>query len=280
MAILNSIPKLVSTKILLTLHNDLVAKKICTMDTGSQIKKQGDTVTFTGLARPTIAPYTGTLTYEDLEDAGVTLLIDQRNSYAFKVDDIDAFQSIIDLKGTSVEEAAYGLRDVADQYVFGLHAGAETTITATVSETIALSTTSTVIRILEQNNVKPGQRWMVIPPWYMEKLVLAGVKFNINEGMNGEKGGMSWAKYLDTDVYVSNNLVTTGSEGSYVTQCLAGSYNSIVYAEQILKSRFIPELEASFSGGCSGLHVFGAKVLKPKELLRIAATQAAASSTI
>jgi len=280
MAILSSIPKLVSTKILMTLQNDLVAKKICTMDTGSQIKKAGDTVTFTGLARPTIAAYTGTLTYETLEDAGVTLLIDQKNSYAFKVDDIEAFQTIIDVKGSSVEEAGYGLRNVADAFVFGLHAGAGTTITATVSETIALSTTSTVIRKLEEQNVKPNQRWLVIPPWYKEKLMLAGVKFQVNDGMNGEKGGLSWVNYNDTDIFVSNNLVTTGAEGSYVTQCLAGSYNSIIYAEQILKSRFIAELEGSFAGGASGLHVFGAKVLKPKELVRIAATQAAASSTI
>ena len=280
MAILNSIPKLVSTKILMTLENDLVAKKICTMDTSSQIKKMGDTVTFTGLADPTIAAYSGTLTYETLEDAGITLLIDQKNSYAFKVDDIEAFQSIIDVKGTSVERAAYGLRDTADSYIFGLHAGAGTTITATVSETIALSTTSTVIRKLEEVNVKPNQRWLVIPPWYKEKLMLAGVKFMVNEGMDGKKGGLSWVNYNDTDIYVSNNLVTTGAEGSFVTQCLAGSYNSIVYAEQILKSRFIEELEDSFAGGASGLHVFGAKVVKSKELVRIAATQAAAPSTI
>jgi hypothetical protein len=280
MAILTSIPKLISTKLLMTLEKDLVAKKICTMDTGSQITKVGDTVTFPGLADPTINDYTGTITYEDLDDAGATLLIDQKKYYAFKIDDIENFQSTIDLKGASTERAAYKLRDTADTFVFSLHAGAGTTITATVSETIALSTTSTVIRKLEEANVKPNQRWLVIPPWYKEKLMLAGVKFQVNDGMNGEKGGLSWVNYNDTDIYVSNNLVTTGAEGSYVTQCLAGSYNSIIYAEQILKSRFISELEGSFAGGASGLHVYGARVLKPAELVRIAATQAAASSSI
>jgi hypothetical protein len=262
------------------MENELIAKKICTMDTGSQITKQGDSVTFTGLADPTIAAYTGTLTYESLADADVTLLIDQKNSYAFKVDDIEKFRSIIDVKGTTVERAAYGLRDTADKFVFGLHAGAGTTITATVSETIALSTTSTAIRKLEEQNIKPNQRWMVIPPWFAEKLRLAGAKFQVNNGMDGKEGGLSWVKYNDTDIFVSNNLVTTGSEGSYNTKCLAGSYNSIIYAEQILKSRFIEELEGSFAGGASGLHVFGARVLKPKELVLINATQAAASSTI
>lgn len=280
MAIVNSVPKLVSTKILMTLKNNLVAKQICTMDTGSQIKKEGDTVTFTGLTRPTIRPYTGTITPETLEDAGITLLIDQKNYYAFYVDDIEAFQSIIDVKGTCIEESAYGLQNTADAKVLSQYAQANTTVTATVSETIALSTTSTVCRQLEEKNVKPGQRWMVIPPWYKEKLVLAGVKFQIKNGINGATDGISWAKEWDTDIFVSNNLTTTGAEGSYNTQCLAGSYNAIVYAEQILKSRYLPEVAGSFAGQADGLHVFGTKVIKPEELVRINATQAAASATI
>jgi hypothetical protein len=280
MSIVNSIPKLVSTKLLMTLHNNLVAKKICTMDTGSQITKMGDTVTFTGLSTPTISPYTGTITPETLKDAGITLVIDQKNYYAFYVDDIEAFRSIIDLKGTCIEEAGYALRDTADKYVLGLYAGANTTVTATVSETTALSTTSTVCRKMEEKNIKPGQRWMIIPPWYKEKLILAGVKFSIKEGIGGAKDGLSWANEWDTDLYVSNNLTTTGSEGSYVTECMAGSYNAIVYAEQILKSRYFPEVQTAFAGQADGLHVFGAKVIKPDELIRITATQAAASTTI
>ena len=61
---------------------------------------------------------------------------------------------------------------------------------------------------------------------------------------------------------------------------MAGSYNAIVYAEQILKSRMIKDVPGSFAAQCDGLHVFGAKVIKPKELVRVTATQAAASSTI
>ena len=280
MSITNSIPNLVSTKVMMTLQNELIAKKICTMDMGAQIKKQGDTVTFPGLARPTISAYSGTISPETLKDSGMTMLIDQQNYYSFYIDDIESFRSVIDVKGTSVEEAAYGLQNTADAYVFGLYAGAGTTITATVSETIALSTTATAIRKLEEKNVKPNQRWLVIPPWYKEKLMLAGVKFSILMGVGGAKTGVSWVNEWDTDIYVSNNLYTTGAEGSYVTQCLAGSYNSIGYAEQILKTRYLPEVAGSFAGQADGLHVFGAKILKPFEVVRIAATQAAASSTI
>lgn len=280
MAITSSIPKLVSTKVLMTLHNNLVAKQICTMDTGSQIKKQGDTVTFTGLTSPKITAYSGSISVETLEDAGITLIIDQANYYAFYVDDIQAFRSVIDVKGTAIEEAAYQLRNTADKYVLGLYADALTTVTATVTPTIALSTTATICRKMEEKNIKPGQRWMVIPPWYKEKLVLAGVKFNVLEGIGGAKDGLSVANHYDTDIYVSNNLTTTGAEGSYNTQCLAGSYNAIVYAEQILKSRVNENVAGSFSAQCDGLHVFGAKVIKPAELIRINATQGAAATDI
>lgn len=280
MSIVHTIPKLISTKLMMDARAELVAKKICTMETQSEIKNQGDSVVFTGMSKPKISAYAGTITPETLTDASVTMLIDQANYYAFYVDDIEAFRSIIDVKGTAIDEAKHGLFDTADKYVFGLYAGAATTITATVSETIALSTTSTVCRKLEEGNIKSNNRWMVIPPWYKEKLVLAGVKFSILEGVSGSKNGLSWAKEWDTDFFVSNNLTTTGAEGSYNTKCLAGSYNAIVYADQIIQSRYLPQVATSFSGQCDGLHVFGAKVIKPKELILINATQAAASTTI
>jgi len=42
----------------------------------------------------------------------------------------------------------------------------------------------------------------------------------------------------------------------------------------------IEDVPGAFAAQCDGLHVFGARVIKPKELVRITATQAAASSTI
>lgn len=276
MTIVSSIPKLVSTKILRVLHNEMVAKKICTMEPDAPIKKQGDTVYFSGLAKPTITNYTGTISYEDLVDGEVALLIDQKKYYAFKVPDIEAFQSNIDVKGSQVSEAAYELQNVADAHIFGLHADAGLThADASVDTATVLSTTSTTIRKLEEKNVRANNRWMVVPPWYAEKLRLAGVAFQINEGMDGEEGGLEWVKYNGTDLYVSNNIVTTGAEGSLASKILAGSYNSIIFAEQLMRNRFIADLEDAFAGGASGLMVFGAKVLKPQELICLTATQAA-----
>lgn len=275
MAVTVSIPKLVSTKLMQILENELVAKKICTAETGSEIKKVGDTVYFPGLAEPTVKAYTGTITYEQLVDASVALLIDQQNYVAFQINDIDAFRSTIDLKGTQTEKSGYLLRNTADAYVFGLYAGANTTVTATITSANTLSTIANIAKILGKANVPAGQRWLAIPEWFKQKMVLAGIKFQVNNGMNGEKGGMEYAEYQGFDIYVSNNVYTTGSLGTENSKILAGSYNSIVYADQIMKSRFIAELEDAFAGGYSSLHVFGAKVLKPAELVLADLTEAA-----
>lgn len=274
MSITATIEKLVSTKIIRTLDNNLVAKKICTMDTGSQIKSMGDTVYFPTLAEPTVNDYTGTVSYEDLEDGSIALLIDQKKYFAFKVDDIEKFQSSIDLKGAQTERAGYKLRDNADKYVLGLYGGAENTVAnVSVNSANVLEVVGTMVRVLEDNNVEGGNKWIVIKPWIAEKLRLAGVKFSINEGIDGGKGGLSWANYLDTDLYISNNVPTTGSEGSFVSQIMAGSYNAIVYAEQILKTEVIGRLEETFGTGVRGLHVFGSKVIKTKELVKCQMTQ-------
>ena len=115
--------------------------------------------------------------------------------------------------------------------------------------------------------------WMVITPAIMIKLKLAGVAFSINEGING-KGGMQWTKDLGFTVYVTN---TINVDGNGYHNCIAGSYQSIGFAEKLMKSRAM-ELEDSFAIGLSGLLVYGYKVLKPKELVKLALKPVAESA--
>ena len=278
MAISVSIDKLISTKVLKELENNQVAKRICTLDTGSQIKKKGDQVTFTGIGDPKVQKYTGTIDYEELEDTGITMKIEQQDYVAFKIDDIEAFRSSIDVKGTQVERSGYKLKDTSDKYVLGLaedvsiknridaySAGKE------VTEDNALQYVAKVRRILDEANVPAGQAFFVIDPMFKEKLELAGIKFGINEGMKGFEGGLEWADYLGMKLLVSNNVKVTEDDKHLL---LAGSYNAIAYADQILKSRFIADAENAFEGLYSSLHVYDAKVIKPAELVVLEAKEA------
>lgn len=274
MAVTVSIDKLISTKVLKELENNLIAKRICTLDTGSQIRKKGDQVTFTGLADPTVQDYTGTINYEELEDQGITMKIEQTKYVAFKIDDIEAFRSSIDIKGTQVERSGYKLKDQADKYVLALAEDASITnrVEATgISEDNALQFLAKVRRKLDEANVPHGQAFLVIDPMVKEKLELAGIKFGINEGMKGFEGGLEWADYLGMKLFVSNNVKVTEA-GKHL--CMAGSFNAIVYADQIIKSRFIADAEGAFEGLYSALHVYDAKVIKPAEVVVLEATEA------
>lgn len=261
------VPQIWSTKILRTLEDNLVAKKICSKEYQGQIKKAGDSVHFNGLADPTINPYTGSISYETLQDARLTLVIDQQNYFAFTIDDITKAQANVDLKGSQAERSAYKLKEAADSYVLGLYT--ESNLTRVADSTCDTATILGDIGLAKQRlaeqNVPESDMFLIIPPWVQLKLELAGIKFQINNGINGT-GGMAWTKVLGFDVYVTNQVPNLGTASAPQSQCLAGAYNSIVYADQIVETEAL-RLEDSFDTAVRGLHVFGAKVIRPDHLV-------------
>lgn len=267
------VPQLWDAAVYRTLEDTLVAKKICRNMPTNPAKGFGDTVYFNGLADPTVNDYTGTVTYETLISSQIPLLINQRKYAAFKVGDIEAAMANVDMKGSQAARVAYVLQKAVDTYIFGSAtavavAGAGTTATAdtTCDSTTILSDISGMIRILEEQNVRANNIWIVIPPWVKEKLVLAGIKFQIKDGLSVE-GGVEFANYLGADIYVSNNVYNSNTATDPVSTVCAGSYDSIVYSEALMESRGM-ELESSFDYGVSSLLVFGAEVIKPKELVK------------
>lgn len=261
------IPAIWDEKIQRTLADNLVALKISRTRPQKGAKGHGDTVYFNGLAEPTINDYSGTLTYEALDSGQVALLIDQQKEYSFKVTDVEQAMANVDLKGSQTERAAYQLKKSIDTYIMALYTEADSgnVITDDTCDTATiLSDISSAVRKLEEQNVMEGNMWMTIPPWVKEKLILAGVAFQINNGTN-ETGQMAWANYIGIDIYVTNQVYNSNTAAAPVSWCMFGAYDAIVYENALTKSRMM-ELEASFDAGCSGLTVFGAKVIRPKEL--------------
>lgn len=259
-------PAFWSAVVMRTLDDNLVAKKICTTEYTGELKQAGDRVYFSGLEDPTISDYTGSaLTYEELNDSQLALIVDQQKSYSFLVDDIDAAQAKVDLKNSQIKRAAYMLKKAVDTYLIGSTTFSSQAQAGTVTDTTCdtatiLSDFGLLWQYLAENNVDEGQMWAVIPPWVKLKLELAGIKFSINEGINGS-GGMSWTKELGFDIFVSNNVYKSGD----VSTIMAGSYNAIGFADQISKTEAFRH-QSYFKDACRGLYTYGAKVLKPKEL--------------
>ncbi len=269
------IPEIWDAAINRTYEGANVSGKI--VDDRSGMIEYGDTIHFNGLADPSISSYDGSdISYEESETSRVSLLVDQQNKYGFRIDSIEKAMANVDLPGSQAARAGYKLARTRDAYVLGANTAGKALLSvtdATCDSATILSDVSEVARKLEEQNVPMGQKWMVISPWVKEKLLLAGIVHNINEGMDGKKGGKAWATYNDLDIYISTNLVNFEASGS-ATTCLAGSYRAIGYAESLLVNEVMKDIN-KFGDYCRGLQVFGTEVIFPNELVNVQLTYAA-----
>jgi len=273
----NFIPEIWDAAVQRALEDNLIAKQICRAKSNREVQKAGDVVYFNGLADPSVSSYAGTVNYETLKDSQIALHIDQQNYYGFDVTDIEQAMANVDLKGSQAERAAYKLAQACDAYLLGSTTSAEASAGTVTDGSCDSATIIGDIGLLAQKlyeqNVQDNNMFMVIPPWVMIKMKLAGIAFSINEGING-KGGMQWSKDLGFDIYVTNNLPNTGSAASPVHNILAGSYQAIAFADRLDKSETL-RAETAFADHIRGLHIFGKKVVKPLELAVGAFTYAA-----
>src|SRR5258708_1971108 len=113
-------PEVWSAVLLASLKKALVYGGVVNSDYEGEINEYGDTVTVNSVSRPTIRTYvpnSTTVTPDQLTTAARKLIIDQAKYFAFSVDDVDQRQARGDLIPAALSESAYGLADVADQFV-------------------------------------------------------------------------------------------------------------------------------------------------------------------
>ncbi len=280
MAITNFIPEIWSAQLLSSLKKSLVfaGPGVANRDYEGAIAESGDTVKISSISRPTIASYTKnstTITAETLTDAQRSLLIDQAKYFAFEVDDIDLRQSANGgaLMSEAAVEAAYGLADVADQYVAGLYTGVDSgNAISTTSVTDAAKAVTGLINLkvkLDNANVPSQGRYVVVPPWY-NALLLGSDLFVRVDGSGSSEGlrnGMV-GRAFGFDVLVSNNCVNvTGDD--WIVQ--AGYPGAVSFAEQVAKvEAYRPE--SAFSDALKGLHLYGAKLTRPTGIATLTAS--------
>ncbi|MGE3835253.1 MAG: P22 coat protein - protein 5 domain protein [Acidimicrobiia bacterium] len=264
-------PEIWSAKLLTSLKKNLVAAQpsVVNRNYEGEIAQAGDTVHINSISRPTIGTYTPnstTITPENLTTAQRTLIIDQSKYFAFEVDDVDARQAAGDMLSAALLEAAYGLRDLADQYVISLYAGVDAanalgTVAVPVgTATAAYDSVLVPLKVkLDEANVPTEGRYVLVPSWFHGRLLLDARFIKVNESGTAEglRNGMV-GRAAGFDILVSNNMpLITGDD--YLV--LAGHPMAITYAEQINKVEgYRPE--NAFSDAVKGLHLYGAKLVR------------------
>jgi hypothetical protein len=272
------LPQIWSARILAKLEKNLVFAQpgVCNRDYEGDIRADGDRVHIHSFNDLTVSSYTKnstTISYENLTDTRVTLLIDQSKYFAFKVDDIDTAQMRPEIIDAAADRAAYQLAEDADSYIAGLYSGASTSSPDNTIETSQFTSTNVYQKfvdlsvLMDQVNLPAGGRYVVVPPW-VKGLLLQNSTFvtasKPDAVLNGEIGQIAGLRIL-----VSNNVKTTGTS-PVVSHMMAGHPAALAYAEQIVNVEGL-RLEGSFADAVRGLHLYGAKVLDGARLFDLQA---------
>lgn len=280
MALDTFIPEIWSNELLSSLKKALVygQPSVVNRNYEGEIANQGDTVRINSISRPTVASYvknSTTITPETLTTAQQALLIDQAKYFAFEVDDVDMRQAANGgaAMREAMTEAAYALADTADIYIESLFAGADSanaiTTTSITTGDLAYTGLKNLAVRLDQASVPREGRYVVVPPWY-HGLLLENAKFvtvNASGTDTGLRNGVV-GRALGFDVLISNNAkLLTGDD----YRVAAGHPMAITYAEQINKTEaYRPE--SSFADAVKGLHLYGAKLIRPTAIATLTAS--------
>ena len=282
MAITRFVPQIWAANLLVALEKSHVFAQtgVVNRDYEGEISQFGDTVHITSISDPTIGTYTAnstTITAEELTDARRSLTIDQARYFAFKVDDIDKRQARGDVLPQAMRRSAYKLRDVVDAYIAGFYTSVPSANALGTVAVTAGTPTDAYDKILvplsvklDEANVPREGRWVVVPPWFHGRLLLDGRFVKASESADATALRNAYiGRAAGFDVMTSNNAVLVTGDDHAV---MAGTDMAISYAEQISQVEAYRDPN-SFADIIRGLHLWGARVLRPEGLASAVVSQ-------
>ena len=290
------LPKVYSKQVLNFFRKASVAEAITNTDYAGEIAAFGDTVRIIKEPEITVDQYERgqDITATKLTDQEVTLIIDVANAFKFIVDDIETNMSHVNFREVATSSAAYALRDAFDTGVIatmfaGVSASSPNHILGSDNATDLAAGTfdgtgnldigyaagehdpidvlSHMARLLDEQNVPEEGRWFLANPEFYEQLVatsskLMSVDFNAGQG-SIRNGLVSSGLLRGFNMYKSNNIAATSNAAGKV---IAGHMSSTCTAQTITNTEVLRD-PSSFGDIVRGLHVYGAKVLRPEALV-------------
>ena len=231
--------------------------------------KFGNQVKILGVGKPSIGNYTGADigAPETVQDTSVMLLIDKAKYFNFGVDDVDKAQSVPGLMEALMKEATRAMALEVDTHIASLavNAGASSATTQINSAAAAKTAVDAGILKLRENDVAiDDEVVMELPPFVYQLLKDKYIELDTTNSEMMKKGIVGY--YDNVRVRVSNNLYNDTVD----YYAMIRTKNAIAYVNQIDKvEAYRPE--GLFNDAVKGLNVFGAKVVRPKELYVIKA---------
>jgi hypothetical protein len=296
------LPSIYSKKVLNFFRKSSVAEAITNTDYEGEISSYGDSVKIVKEPVISVNPYTRAAdpTQTFLSDKEESLVVDTANAFKFVVDDIEGKMSHVNWKEAAASSAAYALKDAYDVAILAKmfagvsgagtnsHGGTFDHLVGSDSDTDIVDPDAAVgnldigfasgeldpldlmarmARLLDEQNVPEEGRFFVAPPSFYEVLSQSGSKLlsvDYNAGQGSVRNGLvSSGKLRGFEMYKSNNIAAPTSAAG---KCLAGHVSATATAQTIVNTEVLRD-QNSFGDICRGLHVFGAKVIRPEALV-------------
>ena len=301
----NFTPEIFSQKVLKFFRRASVVEDITNTDYAGEIENFGDTVRIIKEPTITVSTYARgkTVSPQDLADDQITMVVDQANAFAFKIDDIEERQSHVNFEALATSSGAYALKRKYDAIVLdamatnaGLTGEAGASVDqisgigtlaapldiggATSPGDTAVNTMMAMAESLDNQSVPEENRWFVAPPAFYKHLFSAGSKF-AEVQVTGDatsplrNGLVSLGNIAGFQCYKSTALVSNGGVDQVTltglatdgteNAIMAGHMSSTATASHIAKTEVVRSTD-TFSDIIRGLHVFGSKVLRPEAI--------------
>ena len=239
--------------------------------------KNAKEVKILNAVRPTVKDYVpGTaIEKEYISVTDQTLKLDQYRYFNIAIDDIAKAQSVPGAMEATAKEGTLALSEEGDKYVASLigeaYVGSEVSkLTAgSVTKTNAVEKLEEAFAVLYGNNCRVTDTYHAeVCPKFFTALRQNLTELFTNNVEMAKKGYVG--KYGNALVSIEN-LLPLGDDGANVLNVLRTS-RAIAFAEQIDKVESYRPQDA-FEDALKGLYVFGAKVVRPKEMVIIPTTK-------
>lgn len=281
---LEFIPTVWAARLLVALNDALVygQANVCNRDYEGEIRKAGNTVKIASIGDVSIGTYTKDEDIDEpasLTDDDQTLLIDQQKYFNFYVDSVDRAQQNVNVLDEAMRRSAWKLRDTADAYLAGLmetdvHADNKIGSVATPKVPTKADAYEYLVDLgvlLDESNTPIDGRFVIVPAWFHglllkdDRFIRTGTRRGDATLANGEVGEAAGFSILK-----SNNVPNTAGAKYKI---IAGHSIATSYVEQVVDLQtFKPEKR--FGDAVKGLHVYGAKVVRPENLACLIASKA------
>ena len=267
-------PEVMSKKMLRNLDANSVWKGLVNHNWEGEIKEAGDTVLINQYGDIAVKDYViGTaIEYEHPEGENLILKVDQQKYFAFFIDKISRVQAKPELINGYFDRAKVAINLEKDTYLStlafaGIDAGNIENTTGLSKDTVygyftALMGKLRWANVIQSNGVGfDGKRPFAVVDPDVLGVILAAPE-NLKSTAEGDKTSREGTvvKFAGFDIKVSTNA---DKESKKV---IVGTTEAITLADQITETQTVRDKDAIGGAYCSGLYVYGAKVVQPKAL--------------